>query len=574
MGVIVVDQNINSGTLELVELIGKGMKQFGETYATIINQQKIADMLNRSVRTVYRQLEALRDTNVIEIETRRGRNGGTVVVFNKEYVRFESHKDNPITGDTKTAKELRDKYYPNKGTYTPDTRTAEEKAKDKIRAKRRNSIEDKMNDDLRYKSYPDKKFFNMADKPKEVFRTYMISRAYNAVLISRIESWKNEAEKAGNQRAFEVATKAKQKYYNYDVMPGEFMGTQTYQSFDRLRRMLDEKGFEMLAYMNNAFDTFLYLLKQGKNARPPFVNTIYSGNTLNKYEGQVEWKKGFEREHPYYSKPGDVNTIGRYYPVTQIIGRAYNNPMEESLDMQTIIDAHLSNVDNTATEQMKKEYYYMVIDKINEGNYTDSEKHQAINFINEKISVQMIPNIPEADYIIANLRKILNEDDIPADVERYTREWYAHRGDIADDVAQNALTNKLKVKRGYLIDFSVNGGQTFENVWRLIESSSTYAWNINEIKHIIEDLEETVPLTKLGDVDLEQVLSKAVPEKELEAQRNLEAVFKDIKEKDDSKYLEETLDSAPKMWYDVLEEVIGSSLRDGQTVTKETIRGR
>lgn len=573
MGEIIITEDVNTGTKDLIDLLSKGVKQFGENYATIFNQQEIADKLGKSVRTIYRQVESLRTKGIVEVETRRGRNGGTVIVFNKEYVRFESHKDNPITGETKTAKELRDKYYPNKGTYKPDDRTLEEKERDRIRAKRNKTINEKMNSNLKYKTYPDKEFFNMAVEPELTFKTYMISRAYNAVLLTRIETWKNQAERDGNEKSFELAEKAYRKYKHYDIMTGEFMGTQTFSNFNNLRRMLEKKGYDMMDYMSNAFDTFIYLLRQGRNARPPYVNTLYNGKTLERYEGQIKWKKDFEREHPYYAKPGDVNIASHYYPITQVIGRAYNNPMEKSMDMQTLIDAHLSNLNNTSTEQMKKAYYNTVVDKIKSGEYTDTVKKQAINFFNEKISVQMIPNMPETDYIIANLRKIKNDDDVPEGMERHTREWYAHRGSTEHTNASTPLTNKLKVKRGYLIDFSINGGATFENVWRAIEDSSSYAWNINEIQEVLKDLGDLVPLTELGDVDLEQIIEKSVPPKELESQRNLEKVFADIKSKDDSTYLEETLDNAPKMWYNVLEEVIGSSLRDGRAITKETIRG-
>lgn len=571
---ITIDQPLHRGLEELLNELGDNVVKFGDNFASIINQQTIANKLKVDVRTIYRRIETLFDKGIIEeVETKRGRDGGTVLVFNLEEVSFESHKDNPYTGETKRAKEIRDLYYPNKGTYIPDTRTEEQKERQRINRTRKAIESDLMNDYLRKKPIPDTAFFELSSTPTKSYKAYILSRMYNAVLIGSIETLKNEAERDNNKRTYKLAEEYYQRYYHYDVLPRDFVGKQAFDNFERLVDIIDYYEFDPILFFHKVFETFIYYAKTGKGARPPYVNVLLSDKIIDKYWEDIEWKQEFDEEHYYYATNAEVRTIQTAFPIYTALLSAYERPMEKVTDIEEQIERRVNTISPFEDDQIKSTFYNDIVTQIKEDSEMEDEvKEDLVKFFQARSYIQYNPRAPRHLYLLSNFRQINTELRIPDELEEGSREWYAHKSGYYGKIPLGAKSSsspfdrKQAVKDGYFIDFSLNGSRTFFNVWRTLEETQGVGSLGKNVSKGLAKYSSIIPFDIYGDVDIGKVVESKISTegKEKKEEHQAELLKQEIAEVKTELVTSGWDPEDRTLWYDYLEPYIGHSPRNGK----------
>jgi DNA-binding transcriptional regulator YhcF (GntR family) len=112
---------LNKGITDFLERVADKSQRWGETVASPIRKTDMAKETGKNPRTITRYINQLEELGLIKTETKRGMNGGTLVVFNTDMLNFEP-KENPITSDTKQAKEIREQVFPKAPTKVPKRR--------------------------------------------------------------------------------------------------------------------------------------------------------------------------------------------------------------------------------------------------------------------------------------------------------------------------------------------------------------------------------------------------------------------------------------------------------------------
>jgi len=271
-------------------------------YILAMHKTEMAELVGKGTRTISRYINELQDNNIIKYKSRKGRNGGTIIQFNMDKIRFETNKNALVNADDpKEIDEVLNSYFPRKeevpSSEDPNKRTRrtnQQILEDQLLQNEEQNEKDRLNN-LLVKKYgrPDPEWFQETDDPTGNYKTYLLSRLYNryAVLFTDDHNAKVDEYGRGN--------KLQDISPSYDVLQGqEFYGTSRWIQFDKLRKFLEENDIDPAVYLSVQFEQTRFTNSLDKNQRKskkntilPFVNALTSNSSYNVYIDQSKYQK-------------------------------------------------------------------------------------------------------------------------------------------------------------------------------------------------------------------------------------------------------------------------------------------
>lgn len=557
-----IELDLSNQLYEFVNFMGSKVKQFGENFGIVCQKAELAEGLGKDVRTVTRYLKELSDKNIVETSTKRGRSGGTVIMFNNEVLDFEP-QENPFTSETKKAEEVRDRFMPNKPKKEPKRkyRTKAEIAEERMRNGLRKDRERELNEMLAGMEFPTKEFFNQTDDPGRYYQAYLVSRMYNAYTVIFPELRMNEAEAIRDVDSFENAKSYKELYKDYDCLQKEFIGTANFTHFLKFTDYVLERNINPLSFLTVQFKFMDYLIRVGSNnVHLPFINALTSPVSVDRFNSELEYNRGFREEHPYYAiAPEEVKPLGMKYPILDLLSSAFDNPNGFKTPFEGILNTMSDYIFMSKKANVLASYHTKVVAAVEESDLSQDKKDVLIKFMNQQTATHLTKQslVPQ-QYLAAFHMQI---DLVKQDLEpQNIRKYYAYLGDFnKNGKVINLIEQANNVKRGYVMDFSLYGSSTFYTAIRTIADIRGFEVEPELLGGAIKEFgERKIPVNSYGFLDVQALFKKTLTEEDLEEdlKNSVPIAMNDEKQLDISGY----------MWYDVIENVVGTSIRDGKGV--------
>ena len=546
-----------------------------ETHYAVVKQKEIAETLDIVPMTVNRSVKKLKEEGKIDYMSKSGRHqSGHIVTFKTG----DTNPDNPLTGTTVKAKKVYEAYFEPE-VYTPKKkyRTKAQIAEDELKKTELQKSYDRMNDELEGHSFVPKAFFRKMDNSNIAYKGYMLSRLYNAMLVTYTEDWKNLAEKAENEHWYRRANQFYNKYKNYDIIGKRFMGTTTFKKFAELGIILESLDIDPADYLSVHFNRMFYRLKRGQGANPPHINNLTSEGGLLIYDQQVDYKRDFERKHPYYAKPGKIRRSYGDYPIIEALKEEFRRGLDG--DMNYYRDTFSRETLEEDLNMLKEFNLYglpeedsmvLLYDDIrNDKNYnelTEEEKLNLTKYIDRNIGIfkdRVRVTSEYLKYYTPTIRYLVDEEYNSTDkVNR--RERFARIGNFKQEKDISILEGQKFIKYGYKLYFSMRGSRTFLPAIYTMRDERHADLDYNQVKSALNKLETNVPINDTGLIDINVLVDELAENNAMirdSIEKNKRYKIKDTVEF----FLENEVDNKEAFWYEIYEPQgkLGKNPRDG-----------
>ncbi|ALA46777.1 HTH binding domain protein [Bacillus phage Eyuki] len=278
----------------------------------LMTKTEMGKLVGKSVSTISTQLTKLKEMGVCDVESKSGRGGKTLVVFNQEFVQFATSEESSLVNGTK-----------------PEQRTTEEikgevlamapKRKPKTDRKRRNSkqIEADLlkrravdgaynlaNNDIIEGVIPQWETFKKSPTAVEDFKAYIVSVMYTRYAYLAIESHNKRHEKnvESNKEdsSYIVMTrKIPQINQNYSPFKDGVFGSKEMTYFKNFIKMCDEEGIDIGTYLSAQMNRYALVTGRlgGKNNSLPYLSTLKSAEGMEIYRNHIKYCDKGELRH-------------------------------------------------------------------------------------------------------------------------------------------------------------------------------------------------------------------------------------------------------------------------------------
>lgn len=559
---LVYRRDLSDTLQEFLTFVGSRVHAYGETWALALNKTQMANAYGKSVRTIQRYVNELEDMNYLTTATKVGKGGGTVIVFNKAMMDFEPQV-NPVTEETLTTEELLEKLYPNKPKkqpkrkYRPKALIAEERIR---RQKRQGEIE-QLNDLLEETGYPTTEFWKQTPQPERYYKAWLITRMYNFYAVYYPEKMKNESEADNNRFRYELAEMYQNRLTDFDVLPTRFLGTSNFTVALNMVDVLDDVGVNPGAYLTVQFNFMQYLINQGKNVNLPYFNTLLSEKSAKRWDDTYAYRVGFRKEHPYHATSPDevVEVEGYKVPHMNMLIAEYKKPFTRS-GHKEFIDMFVDPITSPKRVKVINAYFQAITDEIKKDETLgENEAEVLTEWVTQQTAIHIASRYPDHAYLITALDQLT--DKIVSFEGDNKRKLYHDLGNYSLDTAVDQIEIKVRTKTGYFQNFSIAGSNTFYRTMQALRNSRGVELDKALLAEAITKFgKRKIPITKHGDLDVQQIALKHMTENELEEESYSNA----SQITDEQKYL----DFFEGMWYDIKEDYVAQSIRDGRMVIK------
>ena len=564
---IVVQQTLPKPVESFLNVLAGRAEQFGEKFGAVFKKLEMAEGTGKDVKTITSYLKQLEEANLIEMSTKRGKHGGVTILFNDKILKFEQ-KETPFFAETKTLKELEEYFYPQfkrpepKRKYRPKSEILVEKAfKSKARAE-----QDRLNAILADSDYPTREFFLQTEDPLLYTRAYLASRMYNAYTVIYPEIRKNQLEPKGEWALFQKKSFQTVQYSTYDCLSKEFIGTSTFTCFIKLVQLIESIGATPLSYLTTMFDRTQFIDdKSNGKATLPFINASYGDNMLNYYMAQRKFRHDYYtsiHNHKIETKDNYMPQTGAEYPIIQLLAAVYEDPSAYRTPFDNVLDT-VDPLDMMLTASNKERtlygYYNMVTNKIAESDLTDSEKAVLTSYMKQQTATFLgRQGLVPAQYLATHVSSLLQvRKDFEESGETNLRKLYAKLGNTSNLTEYTKPEQAGFVKKGYQLDFSIRGNQSFYATLKTIQSFRMFNLDSELLMSAWENFgKANIPILKNGMLDVEQIYANLLTPGQLEADRG----NFDFNSMNDII----PIDGQTGLWYDIVESNIGDSPRDGR----------
>lgn len=566
---IVVQQTLPKPVENFLNVLAGQAKQFGEKFGAVFKKLEMAEGTGKDVKTITSYLKQLEEADLIEMSTKRGKHGGVTILFNDKILKFEQ-KEAPFFAETKTLKELEEYFYPQfkrpepKRKYRPKSEILAEKAfKSKARAE-----QDRLNAILADSDYPTREFFLQTEDPLLYTRAYLASRMYNAYTVIYPEIRKNNAERRGDIEAFSKASFQTVTYKSYDCLPKAFIGTSTFTCFLNLVNFLEAHDASPLPYLTAQFNLTQHLDSKQDRPRLPFINALYGDGALERYKSSRQFMyKGRYKDGRTIEKGDDyMNIVGRQIPIITLLKELYEEPFATKTPFDNVINLYdvtdpFSTMSLNNKERKLLQYYHVVMSKIETSDLLDREKTVLSNYMKQQVASHMGSDaLVSPQYLLANVASMLQiRKDFEESGETNYRKYYESLGNTAKRTEYTKLEQAGFVKRGYLLDLSIHGNDSLYYVTKTMQSLREFNIDPELFNTAWSKFgKQNLPVNKAGMLNMNTLYEKLLTEEELVEDRE---AFEGT-----TVYLNKSVDDGSTLWYDVLEDTVGDSLRDGRSM--------
>lgn len=518
--------SLGNGIVEFVERLAKKAQQWGETFATPIRKTTVAEEMGRDTRTVTRYLGQLEELGLVSTEAKRGRNGGTVVVFNTDILNFEP-TDNPITSETKKAKEIRERVFPKAPTPKPKRRyrTKLEIAEARILEQKQKSFEERLND-LLERTFLDRDFFDNFEEPRLYFQGYLIAQMYNAYAVifpkNRYEFFKDIDVKKS-----EEGLRSMNKAKSYNVLPARFVGTPQYNKFVEVARYCNENNINPLSYLTVQFERAEHLADIGK-ARVgaiPYVNTLLCEEARKAYSDNVMFYRKMRNSFNLFGmSSSSVPYKGAKYEIIVALRTAYELDRTTRDNFNYLLDELASGAQQSVKQATLLGYYNTTLNALSESDLADEDQQLIRDFLKEQVLLYSRKNsLSSTIYALAFPLQISAVNSV-ATLKGLDKEmYYTYIGNMYKVTDVNDDEYDSFTERGRTIDFSYNANDTFFSTMRLIADCKGLGVPAGKLGSALQKFgEEKVPLDTFGMLDIERIYDKLIDSDELAKDRYIQ----------------------------------------------------
>lgn len=518
--------SLGNGIVEFVERLAKKAQQWGETFATPIRKTTVAEEMGRDTRTVTRYLGQLEELGLVSTEAKRGRNGGTVVVFNTDILNFEP-TDNPITSETKEAKEIRERVFPKAPTPKPKRRyrTKLEIAEARILEQKQKSFEERLND-LLERTFLDRDFFDNFEEPRLYFQGYLIAQMYNAYAVifpkNRYEFFKDIDVKKS-----EEGLRSMNKAKSYNVLPARFVGTPQYNKFVEVARYCNENNINPLSYLTVQFERAEHLADIGK-ARVgaiPYVNTLLCEEARKAYSDNVMFYRKMRNSFNLFGmSSSSVPYKGAKYEIIVALRTAYELDRTTRDNFNYLLDELASGAQQSVKQATLLGYYNTTLNALSESDLADEDQQLIRDFLKEQVLLYSRKNsLSSTIYALAFPLQISAVNSV-ATLKGLDKEmYYTYIGNMYKVTDVNDDEYDSFTERGRTIDFSYNANDTFFSTMRLIADCKGLGVPAGKLGSALQKFgEEKVPLDTFGMLDIERIYDKLIDSDELAKDRYIQ----------------------------------------------------
>lgn len=549
-----------------------------ETYYTFIGQKDIAEALDIVPMTVNRSVKKLQEEGKIDYVTKSGRHkSGHVVTFNMENIQVDP--DNPLTGKSVKAEEIYKEYFePVKYVPKRRYRTKQQIAEDELKKTEEQKRNDRLNDELEGHAFVPKSFFRKLRHPEAAYKGYMLSRLYNAMLVSFAEDWKNSAEKFKNKAYYDRAKYYYSKYRNYDIIGKRFVGTTTFKKFTELSLVLEKLDVDPEDYLAVHINRMYYRLKKGQGAHPPHINNLSSEGGYVIYQEQAQYKRNFDKDHPYYATPGSIVRVHKNYPIIGAIKSELRQGLDNDVEYfaekfsdkyleEEIVKLKEFNLHN----EPRTDAILLAYDSIkNDKNYATLEEEEKINldkYLQRNVGIYMDSFRVMSEYLkyFTPTLRYLSDKLHAAPSKDNRRGYFVDIGNFTQDKNPSILEGRDAIEHGYKLYFSLKGSNTFLPAIRTMTDEKDSGLDYVKVRKALSKLESQVPVTESGLIDINVLLDELSKVNDI-VQDNLN-IKERVKIEDTLEFFDHyEVDSDNSYWYELYEPQgqLGKHPRDGR----------
>lgn len=511
--------SLGNGIVEFVERLAKKAQQWGETFATPIRKTTVAEEMGRDTRTVTRYLGQLEELGLVSTEAKRGRNGGTVVVFNTDILNFEP-TDNPITSETKEAKEIRERVFPKAPTPKPKRRyrTKSEIAEARILEQKQKSFEERLND-LLERTFLDRDFFDNFEDPRLYFQGYLIAQMYNAYAVifpkNRYEFFKDDDVKKS-----EEGLRSMNKAKSYNVLPTRFVGTPQYNKFVEVAQYCNENNINPLSYLTVQFERAEHLASIGKAriGAIPYVNTLLCKEARKAYDDNAMFYRKMRNSFNLFGMSSSpVPYKGAKYEIIVALRTAYELGRTSRDSFDYLLDELASGAQQSVKQATLLGYYNTTLNALSESEIADEDKQLIRDFLKEQVLLYSRKNsLSSTIYALAFPLQISAVKSVVTLKGLDKEMYYTYIGNMYKVTDVNDDEYNSFTERGRTIDFSYNANVTFFSTMRLIANCKGLGVPAGKLGSALQQFgEEKVPLDTFGMLDIERIYDKLIDSEEL-----------------------------------------------------------
>lgn len=474
-------------------------------YALAMRREEMAELIGRNTRTVSRYLNELEEKDIIETKGRRGRGGGTVILFNTELIKFNTAEDALVNSDDpETIEEVMERKIPKKEPKPRKRyrRTKQQMIEDKILQNEKQAELDHMNEQVeKLGGVPNWAWFKETNDPVGNYRTYLLSRLYNR--YAALFSDKHNAE----VDVYQEGRKVQQITNEYDVLPDDFYGSSRWNQFEKLRTFCEENSIEPDVYLSAQFSRSLFdSARKGNRNMLPFVNALTSDTSYEVYLQYCEYQKQVSRTYATYQVvPAQFHTDF----VIQSIHTAYISADKGLglLNMRHSINDFLSGEGSTEKEEALLGFYRLTSQGLKDRDVSFETRDTLKKYIMMQSLTLLGGNnrLPLPDILGAETTRavMLSIDNQVPDKEEARKRKSLALGTLAHPTAsQEERENK---GRDYLYQHGVLN-ETPQVLRLIMERRKTYLSIIDINKALREYGKEKVPVDTYSIMDTSQII--------------------------------------------------------------------
>lgn len=500
------------------------------TSYTFTTKVDLAKELGVTERTIYNRLKSLQEEELISFKTKHGQGGGVIVTFNKEHPEVVADKDSPLEGKTVKAEKVFDEYFKPKKPYVGKVkyRTKEEIERDRILLGEQKLKEEMLNDEIENMVYLNKDFFleHFFEDSERAYKAYILTRQYNALLLSYITDWQETAEKYDNEYELKLANKAYNRYKNYDVLPNRFIGTKGWADALRIVDFLEnniEGHIELSDYLAPAFKKTIYLLKKNKGSAP-WLNTFYSEDYVAKVIDDIKFKKSTMENKDLAGSSINNSLLFRGVKPKSIVAllekaykEGFNFNVKDPVNYLEIYENEFSTGGQGDMDMTLESYIiykrYKELEPLMMDKLTDYEFENMRKFFSKNIHMQSNSVITYEDKLInyANYGnwvtsigvKLLIQDRLGDDWEN---SYYYNVGCYGKSRLTDGINPEVEIREGKDIDFSLNAGIDFKNILLTLMNFKETWLDYTTLRKSINKLGKAIPTNGGGIIDVDQLI--------------------------------------------------------------------
>lgn len=277
--------------LEFLNTLIEKAKKEVEPILTM-KRKELAGLVGKNTRTVSRYINELESKSIITTKGKRGRTGGTVIMFNPDKIQFNTSTDSAITtDDEETIQEVMERKFPKKEQpiRKRNRRTKRQMIEDNILKTEQQKEVDRLNNKVEMLAgVPNWEWFQETDEPVNNYKTYILSRMYNRYAVLFTDRHNGDVIDLGEGEQVDFIDN------KYDCLPKAFYKSSRWNQFDKLRIFLEENDIDPAVYISSQFSRSLFNVECGRSKKPlPFINTFLGDSAYEIYQQYCEYQKGF-----------------------------------------------------------------------------------------------------------------------------------------------------------------------------------------------------------------------------------------------------------------------------------------